>query len=255
MADRVEEPIDLVRLSLDERVVVKMRNDRELVGKLHVRSFLPVPTLTRSHTLFPTLMPALCMLPTLAFHTNAVSHGRGQLHVQPHCSVHTRTRSHTHTHTRARYRTRGCCEVNVAFILLRSPVLSHTHTLSHSHGVVASTTNSFLAIVHLRVSVRLVCGEDMYSRHSSHVVGETQAYDQHLNMVLGDVEETITSMEVDEETFEELITVCLSSPHTTLTIHPSPSQASTNERARAYVCVTVCVRVCACVCVSVSLCM
>eukprot|EP00037_Helgoeca_nana_P030633 m.380287 g.380287 ORF g.380287 m.380287 type:complete len:97 (-) comp28236_c0_seq2:2115-2405(-) len=67
MGDRVEEPIDLVRLSLDERVVVKMRNDRELVGKLH-------------------------------------------------------------------------------------------------------------------------------------------AYDQHLNMVLGDVEETITSMEVDEETFEELIT-------------------------------------------------
>lgn len=36
MGDRVEEPIDLVRLSLDERVVVKMRNDRELVGKLHV---------------------------------------------------------------------------------------------------------------------------------------------------------------------------------------------------------------------------
>eukprot|EP00035_Acanthoeca_spectabilis_P021040 m.435982 g.435982 ORF g.435982 m.435982 type:complete len:96 (+) comp17923_c0_seq1:147-434(+) len=67
MGDRVEEPIDLVRLSLDERVVVKMRNDRELVGKLH-------------------------------------------------------------------------------------------------------------------------------------------AYDQHLNMVLGDVEETVTSMEVDEETFEELIT-------------------------------------------------
>ena len=33
---QVEEPLDLVRLSLDERVVVKMRGDRELVGKLHV---------------------------------------------------------------------------------------------------------------------------------------------------------------------------------------------------------------------------
>lgn len=34
-----------------------------------------------------------------------------------------------------------------------------------------------------------------------------QAYDQHLNMVLGDVEETHTSIEVDEETLEESITV------------------------------------------------
>ena len=34
-----------------------------------------------------------------------------------------------------------------------------------------------------------------------------QAYDQHLNMILGDVEETVTSTEVDEETFEEIIKV------------------------------------------------
>ena len=32
----VEEPLDLVRLSLDERIYVKMRNDRELRGRLHV---------------------------------------------------------------------------------------------------------------------------------------------------------------------------------------------------------------------------
>ena len=32
----VEEPLDLIRLSLDERVYVKMRNERELKGKLHV---------------------------------------------------------------------------------------------------------------------------------------------------------------------------------------------------------------------------
>lgn len=31
-----------------------------------------------------------------------------------------------------------------------------------------------------------------------------QAFDQHLNMVLGEAEETITTIEVDEETFEEV---------------------------------------------------
>lgn len=34
-----------------------------------------------------------------------------------------------------------------------------------------------------------------------------QAYDQHLNMVLGDVEETVTVVEVDEETYEEMTRV------------------------------------------------
>lgn len=32
-----------------------------------------------------------------------------------------------------------------------------------------------------------------------------QAYDTHLNMILGDVEEIITATEVDEETYEEII--------------------------------------------------
>lgn len=31
-----------------------------------------------------------------------------------------------------------------------------------------------------------------------------QAYDQHLNMVLGEVEETVTTVEIDEETYEEV---------------------------------------------------
>ena len=34
----VDEPLDLLRLSLDERIYVKMRGDRELRGKLHVRA-------------------------------------------------------------------------------------------------------------------------------------------------------------------------------------------------------------------------
>jgi hypothetical protein len=32
----MEEPLDLIRLSIDERVYVKCRGDRELWGKLHV---------------------------------------------------------------------------------------------------------------------------------------------------------------------------------------------------------------------------
>ncbi|KAJ8599037.1 hypothetical protein CTAYLR_007685 [Chrysophaeum taylorii] len=35
--------------------------------------------------------------------------------------------------------------------------------------------------------------------------GKLHAFDQHLNMVLGDVEETVTIQDVDEETQEEII--------------------------------------------------
>ena len=35
-AAAVSEPLDLVRLSLDEVVFVKLRGDRELKGRLHV---------------------------------------------------------------------------------------------------------------------------------------------------------------------------------------------------------------------------
>ena len=34
-----------------------------------------------------------------------------------------------------------------------------------------------------------------------------QAFDQHLNMILSEAEETITTVEIDEETFEELFNV------------------------------------------------
>ena len=40
MADEdttVKEPLDLIRLSLDERIYVKLRGDREIRGRLHVR--------------------------------------------------------------------------------------------------------------------------------------------------------------------------------------------------------------------------
>jgi hypothetical protein len=35
-AQTIEEPLDLIKLSLDERIYVKMRSDRELRGRLHV---------------------------------------------------------------------------------------------------------------------------------------------------------------------------------------------------------------------------
>ena len=43
----VEEPLDLIRLSLDERIYVKMRNERELKGRLNVSANLPLRTCER----------------------------------------------------------------------------------------------------------------------------------------------------------------------------------------------------------------
>ncbi len=37
----VEVPLDLIKLSIDERIFVKCKNDRELRGKLHVRIDFP----------------------------------------------------------------------------------------------------------------------------------------------------------------------------------------------------------------------
>jgi len=39
-SNHVSEPLDLVRLLLDEVVFVKLRGDRELKGRLHVRDSL-----------------------------------------------------------------------------------------------------------------------------------------------------------------------------------------------------------------------
>ena len=46
LSSGVQEPLDLIRLSLSERVFVKLRGDRELAGVLHVstpsyRAFFP----------------------------------------------------------------------------------------------------------------------------------------------------------------------------------------------------------------------
>ncbi len=59
--------------------------------------------------------------------------------------------------------------------------------------------------------IRLSIDEKIYVklRHDREIRGRLHAYDSHLNMLLGEVEETITNVEIDEETFEEIIKVCL----------------------------------------------
>jgi U6 snRNA-associated Sm-like protein LSm3 len=55
--------------------------------------------------------------------------------------------------------------------------------------------------------IRLSISERVYVklRSNRELRGVLHAYDQHLNMVLGQVEETVTSKEVDEETDEEIV--------------------------------------------------
>ncbi|KAI9993138.1 hypothetical protein PInf_015205 [Phytophthora infestans] len=54
--------------------------------------------------------------------------------------------------------------------------------------------------------IKLSVAERIYvkCRGDRELRGVLQAYDQHLNMVLSDVEETITVQELDPETYESL---------------------------------------------------
>ncbi|XP_023333780.1 U6 snRNA-associated Sm-like protein LSm3 [Eurytemora carolleeae] len=54
--------------------------------------------------------------------------------------------------------------------------------------------------------IRLSLDERIYvkMRNERELKGRLHAYDQHMNMVLGDVEETVTIVEIDEETYEEI---------------------------------------------------
>ena len=106
----MEEPLDLIRLSIDERVYVKCRGDRELKGKLHVSE-------------------DACFLPRLL----------------------------------------ACGLVSLSMIAGPGSPPIDSQTRTHTVSLI------------------------------------NQAFDQHLNMILGDVEETVTTTEVDEETDEEIV--------------------------------------------------
>ncbi|KND04907.1 U4/U6-U5 snRNP complex subunit LSM3 [Spizellomyces punctatus DAOM BR117] len=55
--------------------------------------------------------------------------------------------------------------------------------------------------------VRLSLDERVYvkMRGDRELSGRLHAYDQHMNMVLGDVEEIITVVDVNEQTYEEIV--------------------------------------------------
>ena len=54
--------------------------------------------------------------------------------------------------------------------------------------------------------IRLSLNERVYVklRQDRELRGRLQAFDQHLNMILSEVEETVTVTETDEESFEEI---------------------------------------------------
>mmetsp|Transcript_8698 Transcript_8698/g.9879 ORF Transcript_8698/g.9879 Transcript_8698/m.9879 type:complete len:104 (+) Transcript_8698:24-335(+) len=55
--------------------------------------------------------------------------------------------------------------------------------------------------------IRLSLDERIYvkCRGGRELRGRLHAYDEHLNMVLGNVEETVTQVEIHEETYEEIV--------------------------------------------------
>lgn len=57
--------------------------------------------------------------------------------------------------------------------------------------------------------IRLSIDERIYvkCKGERELRGKLHAFDQHLNMVLGEVEESVTTREVDEETEEEIVKV------------------------------------------------
>ena len=149
----VKEPLDLVRLSLNERVHVKLRGERELKGRLHVS--------------------------LVVWGGREARRGGGGEMMPP---------SQLRAAVDPGWRVHPAPASNTCLVLLRLT------------GVVRERR---------RESRRNDTGQPPFPLPFTLSLPPppTQAYDQHLNMILGDVEESVTVVEVDDETYEEIVKV------------------------------------------------
>lgn len=74
-----------------------------------------------------------------------------------------------------------------------------------AQGVDEMSIESPLDLIRLSIDERIF----VKCRGDRELRGKLHAFDQHLNLVLGDVEESVTTREIDEETEEELVRVRL----------------------------------------------
>merc|ERR1712167_542496 len=70
---------------------------------------------------------------------------------------------------------------------------------STQSSMAISAVEEPLDLIHLSIDERI----HVKLRGDRELRGKLHAYDQHLNMILGEVEETITTVEYDEDTYEE----------------------------------------------------
>lgn len=224
------DPIDLIRLALDERIYVKMRGERELRGRLHVRHlaaaapFNPLPPppsnpLAR-HPLVASAVGwfrGVCVL--VAFFLCFCL--RGAPAWRPPVRVGHRVRRPPTPHQCVGWLVRGCVAAcGCAPVTTFEPLHACDYGARGAwFGLAAILTRrlpfypprpviwfvgGFLWLC-LLPCFFLFCCCCFPRACSMNVACPKQAFDQHMNMVLGDVTETITSIETDEETFEQIV--------------------------------------------------